>query len=371
MESSRIPTPIPGELSLYFHFPFCTQKCPYCHFFVIPNQPTDKRDFLPALLKEWELRLPLIEGRKIASIYFGGGTPTLFAQGIEAILALKCPPCEITVEANPEDVTHELMSHLKALGVNRISIGVQSLDNQLLKHLGRTHTAADAIDAVMITKEAGIDNITIDLMYELPHQTLSSWKETVKRASDLPITHLSLYNLVFEPHTLFYKKQKSLTPHLPTPEECAEMLAYGCAYFEKAGLKRYEISAFGTPSIHNSGYWSGREFLGYGPSAFSYMKGERFRNISHLKKYINMIGEGNAPIDFTEKLSPLPSLHERLAIGLRLVDGIVMENLPPSTETILYALEEEGLLAYDKPHISLTERGLLFYDTVAETIILI
>ncbi|NGX51025.1 MAG: Oxygen-independent coproporphyrinogen-III oxidase-like protein [Chlamydiae bacterium] len=360
-----------SEISLYFHFPFCTHKCPYCHFFVLPNRAAYRESFLPALLKEWELRLPLIEGRKIVSLYFGGGTPTLFIEGIEAILERIRPNCEITVEANPEDVTHDLISHLKNLGVNRLSIGVQSLDNTLLKHLGRNHSAADAHLAAHTAHRAGIENITIDLMYELPHQTLESWKETVERACRLPITHLSLYNLVFEPHTLFHKKQSSYAPHLPSPEESTEMLHYACDHFEKVGLCRYEISAFGRPSIHNSGYWRGREFLGYGPSAFSYMEGKRFRNVRNLNKYIKRVEEGAPPVDFEERLSPLASLHERLAIGLRLLEGIEMEELPPSTEKLLYEIEEEGLIIYKKPHISLTERGLLFYDTVAEMLVLL
>lgn len=373
MGSLKTPMPTLGDsrISLYFHFPFCSRKCPYCHFFVLPNKSTDKANFLPSLLKEWELRLPLIHNRTIASLYFGGGTPTLLIEGIAAILERCHPDCEITVETNPEDVTPALMSELYRLGVNRISIGVQSLNNTLLKHLGRTHTASAACAAVEITRNAGIENITIDLMYELPYQTLESWKETVTRACALPITHLSLYNLTFEPHTVFHKKQGALSPHLPSPEESADMLAFACNSFEAAGLKRYEISAFGRPSIHNSGYWTGRDFLGFGPSAFSYLEGKRFRNIPHLNKYRKRIEEGHPPVDFEEKLSPLASLHERLAIGLRLMEGMTIDTLPLSTEKILIELEQEGLITYQRPHLALTPQGCLFYDTVAEKLILI
>jgi len=337
---------------------------------VLPNDQNLKKRFLPALMREWELQLPLIENQEIVSLYFGGGTPTLFMEGIEAILEKCHPDCEITVETNPEDVTPELMSRLKGLGVNRVSIGVQSLDDALLKHLGRTHTANEAMQAVITTREAGIENITIDLMYDIPYQTLRCWKETVEHACTLPITHLSLYNLVFEPHTVFHKKREALGPSLPSSEMSVEMLNFACHYFEKMGLKRYEISAFGRPSIHNSGYWTGREFLGFGPSAFSYMEGKRFRNTCHLKKYCAMVEEGKVPVDFEEKLEILASLHERLAIGLRLVEGIEMEDLPSSTEKIVKEIEEEGFLIYEKPRLTLTEKGRLFYDTVAEKIIL-
>lgn len=318
------------------------------------------------------MRLPQIKDRELVSLYFGGGTPSLCPEGIEMILSeVKAP--EITVETNPEDVTPQLMEHLARLGVNRISIGVQSLNNTLLKHLGRTHTAQKAIDAIHITRKAGIENITIDLMYELPYQTLDTWKETVDQASALPITHLSLYNLTFEPHTVFMKKEKELRPHLPTEEEGAKMLSYACQKFEKEGLKRYEISAFAREekhSIHNTGYWTGRPFLGYGPSAFSFWEGKRFRNICHLNKYIKQLSEETFPIDFEEKLSALRSLHEQLAIGLRLRAGIELPSIPATTLALLESLQKEGWLVLSDGHAKLTDKGFLFYDTVAEKIIL-
>ncbi|MDN3508463.1 MAG: radical SAM family heme chaperone HemW [Candidatus Neptunochlamydia sp.] len=359
------------KASLYFHFPFCTRKCPYCHFYVIPNK--NHEPFLQALLKEWEMRLLQIENKEILSLYFGGGTPTLFIEGIEAILKRISAP-EITVETNPEDVTPQLMEKLYDLSVNRVSIGVQSFNNSLLKHLRRSHTAQKAIDAVEITRNAGIENITIDLMYELPYQTLETWEETVDKACSLPITHLSLYNLTFEPHTVFKKKENELRPHLPDEETAAGMLNSAITRFEKAGLKRYEISAFARNdqiSVHNSGYWTGRPFLGYGPSAFSYWEGKRFQNFSHMNKYNKRLAEGTFPIDFEEKLSPLPSLHEKIAIGLRLTKGLSLPNIPLSTQKLLRELDQEGWLTYDTPHVKLTEKGTLFYDKVAEQIILL
>jgi oxygen-independent coproporphyrinogen-3 oxidase len=367
--------PIRGDcslkaLSLYFHFPFCRRKCPYCHFYVIPNR--NHAPFLKALKKEWDMRLVQIEGKEMISVYFGGGTPSLCPEGIEMILK-EVKGSEITVETNPEEVTPELIKRLVDLGVNRLSIGVQSLNNILLKHLGRTHTAQKAIDAVYIAKEAGIDNITIDLMYELPYQTGTTWKETVDKASSLPITHLSLYNLTFEPHTIFMKKEKELRPHLPSDEEGTKMLLYACQKFEEVGLKRYEISAFareGKQAIHNTGYWTGRPFIGYGPSAFSFWEGKRFRNICHLNKYINHLEKGVFPVDFEEKLSPIQSLHEQIAIGLRLCSGIFLPNIPPYTLALLESLQGEGWLTYANGHAKLTEQGFLFYDTVAEKVII-
>ena len=284
-------------------------------------------------MKEWDKRFPQIKDKEIISIYFGGGTPTLFPEGIEAILQRTSAP-EITVETNPEDVTFELMEKLQRLGVNRVSVGIQSLNNPLLKHLGRTHTAQKGVDAVKIIRKAGIKNISLDLMYELPYQTLETWNETVEEACKLPITHLSLYNLTFEPHTVFKKKEKELNPHLPDEETSAEMLKTAISRFEAAGLKRYEISALARSnkiSIHNTGYWTGRPFIGYGPSAFSFWEGKRFRNICHMNQYIKLLDEGSFPVDFEEKLSSLGRLHEKLAIGLRLSEGIALSSIPLST----------------------------------------
>ncbi len=319
------------------------------------------------------MRLPQIEGKKIVSLYFGGGTPTLFIEGMEAILKRTSAP-EITVETNPEDVTPQLIEKLYNLGVNRVSIGIQSLNNALLKHLGRAHTAQKAIDAVKITQKGGIENITIDLMYELPYQTLETWKETVDKACNLPVSHLSLYNLTFEPHTVFKKREEELRSYLPDENTATAMLKSAISCFEKSGLKRYEISAFARNnqiSVHNSGYWTGRSFLGYGPSAFSYWEGKRFQNACNIQQYNKNLVKGIFPIDFEEKLSPLSSLHEQIAIGLRLTEGITLPKIPLSTQKLLHKLDREGWLTYCDPlHAKLTEKGTLFYDTVAEKMIL-
>jgi oxygen-independent coproporphyrinogen-3 oxidase len=184
------------SISLYFHIPFCEKKCPYCHFFVLPNRASDRKSFQIALLQEWDLKLPLFKDLEIISLYFGGGTPFLHPEAIRAILdrasRLKLhPQVEITVEANPEQLTFEKLQAFKNMGVNRLSLGIQSLDDELLKLLGRTHTSQKGIQAVEMAYREGFDNLTIDLMYELPYQTLSTWKQTLSTLKTLPITHLS------------------------------------------------------------------------------------------------------------------------------------------------------------------------------------
>ena len=218
--------PKTGKLSVYFHIPFCTKKCPYCHFFVIPHKKTSEEQLIAGLKKEWQWRKPLLQGKEILTVYFGGGTPSLLEPDTisELLEMVGGNPTEITLEVNPETVSYERMAAYKKAGVNRISIGVQSLDDSELITLGRNHGVSKASDAIKITKDAGFDNITIDLMFELPNQTLASWEKTLSKATQLPITHLSLYNLTFEPHTSFYKKQKELLPLIANEENRAAML---------------------------------------------------------------------------------------------------------------------------------------------------
>ncbi len=328
---------------------------------------------MEALRKEFELILPLIAGKKIASIYFGGGTPSLLGpEKIETILNWTKRNGEITLEANPDNVTLEQMKAFKDAGINRVSLGIQSLDNPLLKTIGRLHTAQKAVEAVHATSQAGIENITVDLMYELPGQTLKTWENTLHQLKELPITHLSLYNLTFEPGAVFYKKQKELSPLLPSPEDSLNMLNSACASLQSMGLERYEISAFAKPgfeSQHNTGYWTGRPFLGLGPSAFSFWEGRRFRNICHLKKWHEMLTQNLLPRDFDEKLSPLASLHERLAVRLRLFEGAPRDDFPVDP-AVLDPLVSKGWISLTPSRILLTDQGRLFYDSVAEEIVL-
>lgn len=374
VEASSTPMPLSGNsYSLYFHIPFCTRKCDYCHFYVIPNEDRFKKLYREALKKEWGLREPLIDPQKhLQSIYFGGGTPTLLnPEDIGEILSWIHPPiaCEITLEANPENISLDRMQEFQACGINRVSVGVQTLDDALLQTLSRSHSAEQAQQSVELIARAGIENISIDLMYDLPGQTLESWEQTLDSALSLPITHLSLYNLTIEPHTVFYKKRSSL--HLPDSETSFQMLTTAIEKLEKAGFNRYEISAFAkknTISRHNTGYWTGRPFLGLGPSAFSYWKGSRFRNSAHLHRYAKALNAGEDPADFMETLSPHEHIKESLAIGLRLLEGVALQPWPEEIERGVQNLITQGFLEKSPDRLRLTRRGLLFHDTVAEEI---
>jgi oxygen-independent coproporphyrinogen-3 oxidase len=366
------------DASIYIHIPFCKRKCDYCHFYVIPDNEDHKVLLLKGLEIEIGNNLQKLHGTNIVSIYFGGGTPALFGPDrIEQIL-MRIPniakDCEITLEANPENITREMMEAYRKVGINRVSIGVQSLDEALLRTLSREHSAKKAVAAIESTYAAGVENITIDLMYDLPGQTLDTWKETLKRAVELPICHLSLYNLTFEPHTSFYKRRGALIPLLPPEEISSEMYERAIEIFESAGLKQYEISAFardGRQSRHNLGYWTGRPFLGFGPSAYSYWEGKRFRNIENLNKYCRFLDEDKSPVDFIEELEAGAKVRELLVIGIRVFTGVDLEKFPidQKTSETIGTLIKEGYLKLENQTLKLTPKGVLFYDTVATQLI--
>lgn len=375
--------------SLYIHIPFCKKKCPYCHFFVLKHAKDKEAEFVAALKKEWDLRKEHFKGKTLTSIYFGGGTPTQLSSRAlnQILLAIKqsahvSPDCEITLEANPEDlIQHSAnLKAYRASGFNRLSIGVQSFDNELLKALGREHSALDAQRALTLANGAGFENISIDLMYETPHQTLESWEKTLQTASKQPITHISLYNLTFEPGAKFFRIQDQLTPHLPTEDAATRMFLLCDEVLSNASLKRYEISAFakeGYQSRHNLGYWQGRPFIGLGPSAFSYWERQRFQNVANFPKYLDDVNRSKLPTDFIDSISPSAHQKEMLAVGLRPLEGVERAKFeahygPFDTETLkaLKRLEEDQLITINSEQkISLTPRGRLFHDSVAMQLI--
>lgn len=373
---------------LYFHIPFCQHKCAYCHFYVLPNKQDLHLEFMGSLRKEWEIQRKLLKGRRIPSVYFGGGTPALLGpERIGEILdwvrndpdCTLDPQAEITLEANPEDVSIEQMEAFRRQGINRVSLGLQVLDDCLLMRLERQHNAERAMEAVHQVKEAGIENITVDLIYDLPKQSVASWARTLELLRDLPIQHLSLYNLVLEPRSAFFKWRQEIEREMPDPEASVAMLKLAQEHLQAMGLQQYEISAFARPGYeaqHNRGYWLGDPFLGLGPSAFSYWEQRRFRNVAHLRRYGRELDEGRLAVDFDECLEPLERRRELLAIGLRLVQGVDLDafqaqhgSLDRELFPILDQLEHAQLLTREGNLVRLSERGRLFYDTVASEIV--
>ncbi len=359
--------------SIYIHVPFCAKKCPYCHFFVQPLQ--DVELYIDGLKRERDIQE--IPFDKIISIYLGGGTPSLLSlEHIEEILSLFPSGAEeITIESNPDDITEEKLKGYLNLGIHRLSIGVQSLKDHNLKFIERNHSAQKAKAAIELADKCGFKNISIDLMYDLPKQTFNDWKESIDEAIKLPITHLSIYNLIFEAGSSYYKKQKTLSALIPDPESSIKMLEYAVMKLESSGFERYEISAFAKDkkeSIHNKGYWQARPFVGLGPSAFSYLNGRRFQNICHLKNWHKKLLDGKVPTGFEEKLEYPKNLTELLAVELRLFEGVNVnkfENLPIETLKTLKDLSQKDFLIQNESHFKLSEKGKLFYDFVASEIL--
>lgn len=349
---------------------------------MIPDKDPYKIQLMEGFKIEWERLSPILVDKEIVSIYFGGGTPYLMgSEAIHEILSWipkTTYPREITLEANPENVNETSMKNYFEAGINRVSIGVQTLDNPLLKSLGRLHSANRALDAVYETYAAGIDNISIDLMYDLPNQTLKSWEASLKKAIDLPISHLSLYNLTIEPHTLFFKQRNEIEKIIPDEETSLQMYEMAQEILSEK-LIQYEISAFAMKdkrSYHNLGYWVGRPFLGLGPSAFSYYKNKRFQNVANLNRYHRKLLENMTPVDFIEELDPLSRRRELLTIHLRMLEGVDLTifekthgDLDPETHETIGKLIEEGYLLKNQSIIQLTKKGILFYDSVASELV--
>ncbi|MDR2358985.1 MAG: radical SAM family heme chaperone HemW [Prevotellaceae bacterium] len=321
---------------LYIHIPFCKQLCAYCDFHSSISLER-KEQMVHALLCEMEERKNYLPAPQFpATLYFGGGTPSTLSPAelhglIEKARQLFTPPAfsEITVEINPDDSTPEYIAQLRDMGVNRLSIGVQSFHERLLKQLRRRHSAQQAIDCVKTAQEAGFKNITIDLMYGLPQQTPEEWRQDIALALSLHVPHISAYHLSIEPKTLFGKQYAKGT--LPLPEEATgvQQFLYLHDTLEDAGYMHYEISNFarnGFRAEHNSGYWKGFPYLGIGPSAHSYNGQSRQWNIANNRRYMEAI-ENRQPAFEIEQLTTGMQFNEYLLTSLRAAEGADLQHI--------------------------------------------
>ena len=369
---------------IYIHVPFCSKKCPYCHFYVVKSEGKDERRFIDAIIREWEIKKANVDPFSVITLYLGGGTPTeLSNDGLCRLISnftSRFPNLqEVTVEANPESVTLQQMQKLYEAGANRISLGVQSLMDHDLILLKRQHHASKAIDAMNLSVAAGFTNLSIDLMYDLPHQSLASFEKTLEAIGHLPITHLSLYNLVIEEKTPFKRMEKQLKKAMPDDQLSLELYTLAKARLGALGFEQYEISAFSKPgyrSLHNSGYWESRPFIGLGPSSFSDDGKRRYQNIPHLQRYYAKVENGLDPCDFEETLAPEERFMERLLVRLRLLDPLSLptfiadhghppKDLPHKLQTAI----NQGFLTSHHDHIALTHQGVLFYDELAAELV--
>ena len=372
---------------LYIHFPFCSSKCIYCGFYSLASLSLKNR-FLQALKQEISLKNAFFQNHSLKTIYFGGGTPSLFSKeefsSILNTLASYVPlqnVVEFTIEVNPEQCTVSYLSELKQLGINRLSIGVQSFDDQLLLCLGRKHTAIQALDAVANAQKAGFENLSIDLIYGIPFRSPDLWEKELEITFQLPITHLSAYALTVEENSLLLRelRKKKGHPYSVGKDQDAERsendLNTLLQFCDKNGFEQYEISNFskvGFESIHNSNYWNDTPYLGLGPSAHSYSDHQRSWNISSLLKYMEGIETGSS---FTEHefLSLASRFNETIMLGLRTKKGVSLSVIDKKygeevKNQLLHDLKkiDTDLYYISKDQLGLTRKGLFIADFIIE-----
>ncbi|HKS31996.1 MAG TPA: radical SAM family heme chaperone HemW, partial [Chthoniobacterales bacterium] len=344
---------------LYVHFPFCARICPYCAFYKTRGNAADVGRFCEALVSELQGTAALLP----STIYFGGGTPTaLKTAQLELILSAFHQRLDLselkewTIEANPGSVSVRKAALLKKFGVNRISLGVQSWDNNLLTLLGREHNATQAEESFRIFRDAGFSNISIDLMFALPGQTDRQWHDSLQRTITLKPEHISTYCLTYEEDTEFLTRFERREFSADEGRE-ADFLEMAMTTLERVGYEHYEISNYaraGFRSEHNQAYWRGTDYAGLGPSAFSTRGFERSQNVADHHEYARRLFANESPVASVERLTPEMKRTERIALGLRTREGINADMISINRTD---ALSRAGLLRHDKSRVSLTRSG--------------
>ena len=355
---------------LYIHIPFCLQICPYCSFYKDIAGPGKADPLVEAVIREAEL---FSHGPAPRTVFVGGGTPTALSvaqlerlfSGLREHIDFRGTE-EFTIEMNPATVTARKAELLLSLGINRVSMGVQSWDPDLLKTLGRVHDAEQVRKSFAILRAAGFDNLNLDLIYGVPGQSLAQWEDSIRQTVELRPEHISAYCLTYEEDTEFFERM--------TRGEFREDAESDAGFFERAvemlsaaGYGQYEISNYAHPgreSRHNLAYWEGADYLGLGPSAWSTLGDRRWQNVPDTAAYVRAMQAGVRPIRDEEILPPATREAEKIAFGLRMNAGIDPARLATRHELVT-GLREEGLLEDHGPRIRLTERGRLLADEIA------
>ncbi len=367
--------------SLYLHIPFCEHKCIYCDFYSIETlDPLET--FLRSLHREIDLQRGYGTRERFTTIFFGGGTPSLLtpAQLGDILSHLHRnfriePEAEITMEANPGTVNRESLRAYQQLGINRISFGVQSFFDDDLAFLTRIHTSASAREAVHLAQDTGYENVSIDLIFALPRQTMARWEENLRQAVALQPTHISAYSLIVETGTPLARmvQTKQVSP-LPQEKE-AEMYERSMQFFGDAGFEHYEVSNYALPgyrSQHNSNYWNHTNYLSFGPSAHSFWENQRWWNVRSIEGYCSRVDAGELPLAGQETLTQSQLLDESIMLGLR-SDGIDLRrverehgiDLRRSLHGLIEELTGDQLAIVDDRSLRLTNRGYLLCDEIS------
>lgn len=373
-----------NQASIYIHIPFCDFICYYCDFnkVFIEGQPVDT--YIELLLQEMKTTLQLHDEKKIKTIYIGGGTPSsLTPKQLDRLLAgirelIPEPVAEFTIECNPNNLLDtQRLTVMRQYGVDRLSIGVQSFDDAVLKKIGRRHTGQDAKVAIANARKTGFENISIDLIFRLPGQDMADFKNTLQQALALDLPHYATYALILEKKTIFYNMQRQGRLHLPSEDVEADMYDLSLETFAKHGLQQYEISNFAKPGLeskHNLMYWQNNQYFGFGAGAYGYIDQDRYHNNGPIQQYMAPLQAHKLPI-FEKHLVPLQEqIEEEMFLGLRMNQGVSeqrfvarygyrIQDIYGQTVPKLVA---EGYLAQVDGYVRLTKKGRFFGNDVFE-----
>ena len=372
---------------IYIHIPFCKRRCIYCDFFST-TRSEEKPTYVRALCQELAIRKNYLEDEEIETIYLGGGTPSQLTEeelndiftSLYNIYKVK-EDAEITLEANPDDLTPEYVSMLRRLPVNRISMGIQTFQEETLKLLHRRHTARQAIEAFHRCREAGFRNISIDLMYGLPGETLDTWKQDLQQAIDLHPEHISAYHLIYEEDTELWKLKEQHQVEEADEDLSVTLFSTLIDTLTQAGYQHYEISNFCLPGLHsrhNSSYWTGKKYLGCGPSAHSFNGLSRQWNVASLDKYLNSITSGKPDYEI-EELDLYTRYNDFVITSIRTCWGMPLSRLRTEygEELYNYCLRmakphiDEGILEIREGVLKLTRRGIFISDGIMSDLLFV
>ncbi|WP_069649300.1 radical SAM family heme chaperone HemW [Caloranaerobacter ferrireducens] len=365
-----------NELGLYIHIPFCVSKCFYCDF----NSYTDKsyiiEDYIKYLKKEIDLYSVELKDYKVKTIFIGGGTPSSIDSKYICDIVNHVYKkfdlsmlIEFTIEANPKTLNKYKLNDYKNLGINRISLGLQSFNDNLLKSIGRIHTARDFLESYDLIRKFGFDNVNIDVMFNLPGQTIKDVVDTLKKVIALKTEHISFYSLKIEEGTLFYKLYNESRLNLPDEDIERDMYYKGIELLEDNNFIHYEISNFAKPGYeckHNLIYWNVKPYLGLGLSAHSNISSKRWSNFGDFKQYFKCLSEDSLPVEESEKIDIEMEIAEFMILGLRLIKGIRKQDFKNrfglNVENVygrqLKSLEDKDLIENKEEYIRLTKRGI-------------
>ena len=370
------------KLGVYIHIPFCRHKCAYCDFPSYSQLEHWYDRYVDALRRDIAGQGILFPEAVVDTVYIGGGTPTVLPEKLLTGIVREvwdqfslATDAGVSVEANPGTVTGETLVALKAAGVNRISFGVQAFDDQLLARMGRIHSANQSIEAVRLARQAGINNISIDLMVDLPGQSAADWERSLQTAVGLGVNHLSAYGLKIEEGTVFAEQFASGLLSLPDDDEQAAMYDLTNSYLAAQGYERYEISNYARPGCqcrHNLKYWRYQPYLGIGAAAHSFLGGERIANTNSVERYVDNIMQGFSPVEYRERLASTTAMAEYCFLHLRMAEGICLYDFSQQFGVSFAAvygsaaakLAEQDLLIITQERVRLSPLGMKYGNQV-------